>query len=732
MTEQPWPDADYAPGAIEVRRSTGTNESLLVFYSVSGSATPGEDYKTLPGSIEIPAGQSAAYIKVDAIDDKLAEGDETVVLHLIQPPFETAQTLDPAGPALRLTYVIDPEHDTAAITILDNDEVQNQVVLSLETLDASATEPGSNTALDPAVFILRRVGGPNVAVTANLHFTGSALNGVDYQEVKSFVDLPADQDSAQIVIKPLADNLIEGDEVVEAELLPPICPAIYPPLPSCYLIGAHHSGRAVIHDAVSGGNHPPRVVIVRPEDGSAFRIGAPINIRVEASDADGTVTSISLFADNELLRSAPSSTLDYSWSNAPAGPHTLSALAVDNLGTNGVSKPVRILVKPLGQGVFVRRNLPGGYVPGVAFRVELKADPPAGTDAYAVEDHPPTNWTVSEISHEGVFDPVTGKVKFGPFFDHEPRTLAYMVTPPDDASGPRHFEGDSSANGAVYPILGDSIIGSVGRYHPADTNQDSSMVLAELTAYAAAWKQGDAWPTGPSPIPMDYVTRAAMLWRQGEAYVFDPSLGAPPLCWIPATQAPGAVHTLEAASSERNASGAVQPGAPLAIAISITPPAGITSYAVEERIPPGWSVSEINNDGVYDAEASSIRWGLFLDSKARVFSYTVTPPATIASIGQFGGSVSFDGKNFSIDGSNRFIATASGSAVHLDKCERRADGSVELQLSGAVGQPGVLESSTDLVNWTEVKSIFLPDGTMTFTDSPDEAGTCRYYRLRIP
>ena len=67
-------------------------------------------------------------------------------------------------------------------------------------------------------------------------------------------------------------------------------------------------------------------------------------------------------------------------------------------------------------------------------------------------------------------------------------------------------------------------------YHPADSNSDSKVVINEMTAYAAAWKQGGNWPTPPSPVPINYMTNAASLWKQGESYVYDSSQQAP-LCW---------------------------------------------------------------------------------------------------------------------------------------------------------------------------------------------------------
>jgi hypothetical protein len=55
---------------------------LTVFYTVSGTATPGSDYAASSGSVIIPAGVNSATIVVAPIDDPLVEGRETVVVRL--------------------------------------------------------------------------------------------------------------------------------------------------------------------------------------------------------------------------------------------------------------------------------------------------------------------------------------------------------------------------------------------------------------------------------------------------------------------------------------------------------------------------------------------------------------------------------------------------------------------------------------------------------------------------
>ncbi len=68
--------------------------------------------------------------------------------------------------------------------------------------------------------------------------------------------------------------------------------------------------------------------------------------------------------------------------------------------------------------------------------------------------------------------------------------------------------------------------------HPADLNDDWVISEAEYTAYAAAWKNDQAWSRQPSPVPADFVTRAGYLKQQsGGSYRNDG--GPKPTCWVP-------------------------------------------------------------------------------------------------------------------------------------------------------------------------------------------------------
>src|SRR5260370_10645863 len=98
------------PGSVVVRRSAGTNSSLLVFYAIGGTAINGLDYQMISNTVLIPAGAWSSSITITPIDDNLVEGNETVVLRLFPSPL-----LSLIG-VYRVGYP-----SNAVVTIADND-----------------------------------------------------------------------------------------------------------------------------------------------------------------------------------------------------------------------------------------------------------------------------------------------------------------------------------------------------------------------------------------------------------------------------------------------------------------------------------------------------------------------------------------------------------------------------------------------------------------------------------
>jgi len=102
---------------------------------------------------------------------------------------------------------------------------------------------------------------------------------------------------------------------------------------------------------------PPRVHIYHPFNGATFQSPTHIDICAVASDPDGSVSSVEFFAGGTsvgVVTNAVRLTNCWevhtvyclTWSNPPAGPSVLTAVATDDAGLMSTSAPVHITVLP--------------------------------------------------------------------------------------------------------------------------------------------------------------------------------------------------------------------------------------------------------------------------------------------------------------------------------------------------------------------------------------------------
>jgi uncharacterized protein (DUF2141 family) len=99
-----------------------------------------------------------------------------------------------------------------------------------------------------------------------------------------------------------------------------------------------------------GGNIPPTVSITSPVNGAVFSPGSNITIIANASDADGTVSSVAFYRGTTLLGTDNASPYSFTWNNVAAGSYVLTAVATDNGGAKTTSAPVNISVSSGGGG----------------------------------------------------------------------------------------------------------------------------------------------------------------------------------------------------------------------------------------------------------------------------------------------------------------------------------------------------------------------------------------------
>jgi subtilisin family serine protease len=79
-------EAGPTSGTFTFTRSGNSGSDLEVKYRIGGTATSGSDYEAVPETVTIPAGSDTAAVLITAIDDSLAEVDETVTLTIESDP----------------------------------------------------------------------------------------------------------------------------------------------------------------------------------------------------------------------------------------------------------------------------------------------------------------------------------------------------------------------------------------------------------------------------------------------------------------------------------------------------------------------------------------------------------------------------------------------------------------------------------------------------------------------
>jgi hypothetical protein len=179
-------------GALAVRLNVASATNVVASYSVGGTATAGSDYSALTGSVTITAGQLTAAIPVNAIDDSLVEGAETVIVTLTGVTSGNA-SLSPTASAL-----------TATNTITDDDAA----VASIANTTDSA-EPSTNGVL---TVNLSTAASTDVVLTYSI--AGTATSGTDYTARSGTVTIVTGQTSATITVPVLPDSIAEGNETV--------------------------------------------------------------------------------------------------------------------------------------------------------------------------------------------------------------------------------------------------------------------------------------------------------------------------------------------------------------------------------------------------------------------------------------------------------------------------------------------------------------------------------------
>lgn len=176
-------------GEFTFSREGDSSSTVTVNYTMSGSATNGVDYVSLPGSITLNAGETSKTLAISATDDSIAELSETAVLTITSSPNYGTGTA------------------SATVSILDNEAPE----LSISTVASNMYERLPD---DYITFRITRKGDLNTALTANVSYSGTAASGRYTSPTTVSVDSLAA--TADFNVNPVNDSLQNGDQTIIA------------------------------------------------------------------------------------------------------------------------------------------------------------------------------------------------------------------------------------------------------------------------------------------------------------------------------------------------------------------------------------------------------------------------------------------------------------------------------------------------------------------------------------
>lgn len=200
-------------------------------------------------------------------------------------------------------------------------------------VEIRATDSTALTGVSSAAFTVIRSSPTNGDLVVNFDISGTASNGVDYATITDSVTIPGGYLAADIAIQPLVNPDKRGNKTVVLTLK----------TNALYNLARRRSAVVSLVDDVFN-DLPPMIALTSPTNGEVFTMPANIALTAEASDTDDSIEKVSFYDGDHWIGKATNSPFSITWSNAPAGRHTLFARATDSLGKSTLSAPIDIVV----------------------------------------------------------------------------------------------------------------------------------------------------------------------------------------------------------------------------------------------------------------------------------------------------------------------------------------------------------------------------------------------------
>jgi hypothetical protein len=189
------------------RNSIGSSASIVVTYTVSGTASNGIDYATLSGTATIPFNATSVVLPVNVINDSVFDPNETVTVTLDSITAQPALGLAGSG------VEIDSATKTGTVTIIDDEA--GGLSITRVTPAREANSDGSVTfgLTGPSPF--------NTVFTYAVTPSGAApiaTQGSDHTFNNATLTITAGQTEVTVVVPVVNDNIQEDEEVIPVQI----------------------------------------------------------------------------------------------------------------------------------------------------------------------------------------------------------------------------------------------------------------------------------------------------------------------------------------------------------------------------------------------------------------------------------------------------------------------------------------------------------------------------------
>jgi hypothetical protein len=282
---------DTSTASFTLIREGDTNENLMVFLDISGTASNGVDYLPITTAMFIPQGYLAVDIPIQPILNPDTTGNKTVVLTI----------------ATNADYQI-ARSGTAVVTIVDDifNNPPPLVAITDPTSASSFTYPAS------------------ITITATASDTGTGI-----QSVSIFAD---DEFLGRLTNAPYTvtwNNARPGRHTLFARAVDDF---------------EQSSISSMVQITVS--DILPTVSITSPANGQNFAANSSISITANPVDTNpgATITGVSFYENGRFLGVVTNAPYQFVWSNAPSGFYLLQAAVTDSEGLRGYAEGVKISV----------------------------------------------------------------------------------------------------------------------------------------------------------------------------------------------------------------------------------------------------------------------------------------------------------------------------------------------------------------------------------------------------